>query len=141
MAEALTLEIVTPERIAFKGVVQEVTIPGTEGEFGVLRGHTALLAAVGEGELSFQQEQGQGRVHFAVHQGYAEVTSALVTVLVECAERSDMINLDRARRAKERAEEELRKFSQNDIACKKAQLALQRAVTRINVVKGGVSFT
>ncbi len=44
MADELTLEIVTPEMVVFKGVVEEVTIPGTEGEFGVLKGHAPLLA-------------------------------------------------------------------------------------------------
>ena len=137
ITEELTLEIVTPERIVFKGVVEEVTIPGEEGEFGVLKGHASLLAAVDEGELSFRQEQ--GKVRFAVHRGYAEVTASLVTVLVESAERSDMIDLDRARRARERAQGDLATFSKNDEACKKAQLALKRAATRINV-GGGITL-
>ena len=56
MSEELLLEIVTPERMAFAGVVDEVTIPGTEGEFGVLRGHASLLSAIKFGELSYLKD-------------------------------------------------------------------------------------
>ena len=87
MADELTLEIVTPEKMAFKGVVEEVTIPGTEGEFGVLRGHASLLSSVDVGELSFTQDH--KKTCYAVNTGYAEVTASKVTVLVETAERSD----------------------------------------------------
>ena len=53
MADELMLEIVTPEKMAFSGKMEEVTIPGTEGEFGVLRGHEAFLSSVEIGELNF----------------------------------------------------------------------------------------
>ena len=72
MADELTLEIVTPEQMAFRGVVDEVTIPGTEGEFGVLKGHAPLLASVDYGELSFLRDHAKTR--YAVHSGYAEVS-------------------------------------------------------------------
>ncbi|MDD5100273.1 MAG: ATP synthase F1 subunit epsilon, partial [Syntrophales bacterium] len=74
MAEELTLEIVTPERMVFSGVVEEVTIPGTEGEFGVLRGHASLLSSVDVGELGFVRDQKKTR--YAVNTGYAEVTAS-----------------------------------------------------------------
>lgn len=131
MAEELTLEIVTPEKMVFTGVVEDVTIPGTEGEFGVLKGHASLLSSVDVGELSFTQDH--KRTRYAVNTGYAEVTAFKVTVLVETAERSDMIDLERARRAKERAEEKLAKLSKEHVEFEKARLALLRAVTRLNV--------
>jgi F-type H+-transporting ATPase subunit epsilon len=131
MADELTLEIVTPERMTFKGVVEEVTIPGTEGEFGVLRGHASLLSSVDVGELSFTQDHKKTR--YAVNTGYAEVTGSKVTVLVETAERSDMIDLERARRAKERAEEIMAKLPKADAEFEKIRLALLRAVTRLNI--------
>jgi len=130
MADELTLEIVTPERMAFRGVVEEVTIPGTEGEFGVLKGHAPLLSSVDIGELSFLRNHEKTR--YAVHTGYAEVSSSKVTVLVESAERSDQIDLERAKRAKERAEERL-KLPKADVDIERARLALLRAVTRLNV--------
>jgi F-type H+-transporting ATPase subunit epsilon len=135
MAHELTLEIVTPERMVFGGVVDEVTVPGTEGEFGVLKGHAQLLSSVADGELSFLRDQ--KKVRYAVHTGYAEVTGSKVTVLVESAERADQIDLERAKRAKERAEEKLTKLSKEDAEFEKARLALMRAATRINVATRG----
>lgn len=131
MADELTLEIVTPERVVFNGVVEEVTIPGTEGEFGVLRGHTSLLSSVDVGELAFVRDHKKTR--FAVNTGYVEVTASKVTVLVETAERADEIDVERARRARERAEGKMAKLSKEDADFEKAKLALLRAVTRLNV--------
>jgi F-type H+-transporting ATPase subunit epsilon len=135
MADELTLEIVTPEKMTFRGVVDEVTIPGTEGEFGVLKGHAALLSAVDFGELSFLRDHTKTR--YAVHTGYAEVTSSKVTVLVESAERADQIDLERAKRARERAEQKLVKLPKEDSEFERARLALLRAVTRMNVATKG----
>jgi F-type H+-transporting ATPase subunit epsilon len=135
MADELTLEIVTPERVTFRGVVEEVTIPGTEGEFGVLKGHAPMLASVDDGELSFLQDHTKSR--YAVHSGYAEVSSSKVTVLVESAERADQIDRDRAARAKERAVEKLAKLSKEDSEFERARLALIRALTRLNVATKG----
>lgn len=131
MARELTLEIVTPEKIAFKGVVEEVTIPGTEGEFGVLKGHAPLLSSVDVGKLSYTKDH--KKTYYAVTTGYAEVMASKVTVLVETAERADLIDQERAKRAQERAEEKIRKLPKQDMEFEKARLALMRAVTRINV--------
>lgn len=133
MAEELTLEIVTPEKIAFSGTVEEVTIPGSEGEFGVLRGHAALLSSVDIGELSFTKDNKKN--YYAVNVGFAEVTGSKVTVLVETAERSDQIDKDRARRAKENAESKLAKMSKEDLEFETVRIALTRAICRINVAE------
>jgi F-type H+-transporting ATPase subunit epsilon len=131
MAEELLLEIVTPERMVFTGEVEEVTIPGTEGEFGVLKGHETLLSSVEIGELSFTV--GSKRQYFAVNSGYTEVTANKVTVLVETAESAEMINKERAVRAKERAEDKLSKLSKEDLEFEVLNIALLRAVNRISV--------
>ena len=131
MARELTLEIVTPEKIVFKGVVDEVTIPGTEGEFGVLKGHASLLSSVDIGKLSYTEDH--RKTYYAVNTGYAEVTASKVTVLVETAERADLIDQERAKRARERAEEKVKILPKQDMEFEKARLALLRAVTRINV--------
>ena len=133
MADALNLEIVTPERLVFRGAVEEVTIPGTEGEFGVLRGHASLLSSIDIGELRFLREQ--KRTRYAVSTGYAEVTATKVTVLVETAERSDQIDLERARQARDRAEEKLAKLPKDEDGFEKTRLALQRAIIRIGVAE------
>jgi F-type H+-transporting ATPase subunit epsilon len=131
MADELMFEIVTPEKMAFSGNIEEVTIPGSEGEFGVLRGHAALLGSVDIGELSFTKDN--KKTFYAVNTGYAEVTGSKVTLLVETAERSDMIDTERAKRAKETAEGKLAKISKDDVEFESARIALVRAITRINV--------
>ena len=131
MADELMLEIVTPEKLAFSGKIEEVTIPGSEGEFGVLKGHASLLSAVDIGELSFLREG--KRTFYALNTGYAEVTGTKVTVLVETAERADLIDKERAQRAKETAEATLAKAPKEDADYEHARIALMRAITRISV--------
>ncbi|MDD4760696.1 MAG: F0F1 ATP synthase subunit epsilon [Bacteroidaceae bacterium] len=131
MSDELILEIVTPEKMAFTGEVEEVTIPGSEGEFGVLRGHEAILTSVDIGELSFTREGKKS--YYAVNTGYAEVTADKVTLLIETAERSDTIDIDRAQRAKERAEANLAQIAKEDLEFDKINLALIRALNRISV--------
>lgn len=133
MADDLTLEIVTPERMAFSGNVEEVTIPGSEGEFGVLRGHEALLSSVDIGQLNFTRNN--KKVYFAVNTGYAEVTSNKVTILIETAERSDQIDVNRARKAKDNAEDRLAKIDKDNEEYEKMRAALARAITRISVAE------
>jgi F-type H+-transporting ATPase subunit epsilon len=131
MANDLILEIVTPEKLAFSDGVQEVTLPGTEGEFGVLLGHAALLSSIDIGELSFIKDS--KKIFYAVNTGYAEVTGNKVTVLVETAERSDLIDKERAVRAKENAESKMAKLSKDEAEFELAKTSLLRAVTRIGV--------
>ena len=131
MAEDLLLEIVTPEKLAYSGTVDEVTCPGSEGEFGVLRGHASLLSAIKFGELSYLKDG--KRVSYAVNTGYAEVTGSKVTVLVETAERADQIDVERARRAKEAAEQKLAKFAKEDPEYERAKIALERAEARLKI--------
>ena len=135
MADELILEIVTPEKMAFSGKVEEVTIPGTEGEFGVLKGHASLLSSIETGELSFIRDG--KRTHYAVSTGYAEVTSGRVTVLVETAERSDMIDKERAKRAREIAETKINKLSKEDDEREAAKAALAKSNVRLNVAEKG----
>ncbi len=130
MPTEMTLEIVTPEGIAFNGVIDEVTVPGTEGEFGVLKGHAPMLGSVGIGTLSILRDR--KRIFYAVNTGYAKVSPSKVTLLLETAERSDMIDRERAEKALQRAAQKIEKLSRDDVEFEKAQAALRRAVTRIN---------
>ena len=107
MADELMLEIVTPGKMIFSDKIEEVTIPGAEGEFGVLRGHEAFLSAVDIGELNYIKDG--KKTYYSVSTGYAEVTSSKVTILIETAERSDHIDKDRALKAKDNAESRLGK--------------------------------
>ena len=131
MSEELLLEIVTPEKLAFSGSIDEVTCPGSEGEFGVLRGHASLLSAIKFGELSYVKDG--KRTSYAVNTGYAEVTGSKVTVLVETAERADQIDVERAKKAKETAEQKLAKFAKEDPEFERAKVALERAESRLKI--------
>ena len=131
MAEEITLEVVTPEKMVFSGKVDEVTLPGTEGEFGVLRGHEPFLTSVDIGELYFLA--GGKKVYYAINTGYAEVTGSKVTVLIETAERADAIDKDRAIKAKEKATTSLAQLTKEHDDYEKMHLALARAINRISV--------
>lgn len=131
MADELMLEIVTPEKMAFSGHVETVNVPGSEGEFGVLRGHASLLSAVKFGELMYVKDG--KKTCYAVNTGYAEVTGSKVTILVETAERADMIDKERAKKAKETAEQKLTKMPKEDPEYEKTKAAFDRAVVRLKI--------
>ncbi|MBN1363563.1 MAG: F0F1 ATP synthase subunit epsilon [Syntrophaceae bacterium] len=133
MADDLMLEIVTPGKMTFAGKIEEVTIPGTEGEFGVLRGHELFLTSVDIGELSFLKDG--KRSYYAVNTGYAEVTFSKVTILIETAERSDHIDKERALKAKDNAENRLAQMSKDDAEYEIMRAALARALARIRVAE------
>ncbi len=131
MAEKLKLELVTPYKRVLSEDVDEVTAPGTVGEFGVLPDHTSLLTTLKVGELTYEQE-GQ-TFHVAVNWGYVEVEDNVMTVLVETAEPADQIDVERARAALSRAEEALKKLSSEDKNFKIMEAALERALIRVQV--------
>jgi F-type H+-transporting ATPase subunit epsilon len=133
MADELMLEIVTPEKMIFSDQIEEVTIPGTEGEFGVLRGHEAFLTSVDIGELNYIKDG--KKTYYSVSTGYAEVTGSKVTVLIETAEKSDHIDKDRALKAKDKAESRLGQMTKEDVEYEVMRAALARAITRISVAE------
>jgi F-type H+-transporting ATPase subunit epsilon len=131
MAEKIKLELVTPYRRVLSEDVDEVTAPGTIGEFGVLPDHTSLLTTLKVGELIYKQD-GQS-FSVAVNWGYVEVEDNVMTVLVETAEPADQIDVERARAALSRAEEALKKLSSDDKDYKIMEAALERALIRVQV--------
>jgi F-type H+-transporting ATPase subunit epsilon len=131
MAEKLKLELVTPYRHVLSQEVDEVTAPGTLGEFGVLPGHTPLLTMLKIGELTYKQ--GQNVFHVAVNWGYVEVENDVVTVLVTTAETADQIDMERAQAALGRAQEALKKLTPEDKDFKIMEAALERALIRVQV--------
>ncbi len=131
MAEKLRLEMVTPYKMVLAEDVDEVTAPGSVGEFGLLPGHTPLLTTLKIGELTYRQ--GNELFHVAVNWGYVEVEEDRVTVLVETAEPADQIDLARAKAALGRAEEALKRLSPEDKDFLTQQAALERAMIRIQV--------
>ena len=126
----LTLEIVTPDRPLVREEVDEVELPGYEGYFGVLPGHTPLLALLKVGELWYRI--GQDKHYLAVSAGFVEVLPDRVTVLAQVAERANEIDAGRAEAAKQRAEERLARSSP-DIDLERARVALMKALIRLQV--------
>jgi F-type H+-transporting ATPase subunit epsilon len=131
----IQLTIVTPERSLVAEQVDELQIPGAEGYLGVLPGHAPLFTEMKVGELSYRK--GSQWASLAVAWGFAEVLPDQVRVLAETAERAHEIDLERATKAKERAEERLRRGG-DDVDYERASVALERAVIRIQVARKGV---
>lgn len=131
MENKLKLEIVTPYGMVFSEDVDEVTASGSEGEFGVLFGHASFVTTLKIGMLVCKI--GGRPIYFFVNWGYAEVGDDKVIVLADSAERSEDIDVERAKAAKQRAEERLKKEAEIDLV--RAQLALERAIMRIQVAE------
>ncbi len=125
----LTLEIVTPDRSLVREEVDEVELPGSEGYFGVLPGHTPLLSMLKVGELWYRV--GQEKRYLAVAGGFVEVLPDRVTVLADIGERAEDIDIARAEAAKRRAEERLAKPIDVDI--ERARHALLKSLVRLQV--------
>ena len=126
----LTLEIVTPERPLVHAVVDEVTLPGVEGELGILPGHTPLLTVLKVGVLSYRQ--GDERHYLAIAHGFAEALAERVTVLAQMAERAEEIDVAKAKAAQERAEQRLAAGGpQTDLEAARESLA--KATVRLQV--------
>ncbi len=130
----LFLEVVTPERVMASQEVDLVMAPGTEGEFGILPGHINFLSGIVPGELRF--DTGEKKEYMAVNSGFAEVSNDRVSILVDSAEKAVDIDIDRAKRAMERAMERLEKDRDTeDIDFLRAEASLKRAISRIKVAK------
>src|SRR5215471_8980244 len=132
MAESLKLEVVTPERQLVDEQVAEVTLPGKDGYMGILPGHAALLSELGIGFLTYNMS-GRRR-QLAVHGGFLEVLEDHARVLADAAERAEEIDIERARQALRRAQEQTIN-SAVGIDPGIALEALQRAQTRIAVAE------
>ena len=131
MAEKMKLEIVTPYSKVLDMEVDEVTATGKIGEFGVLPGHAPFLTSLKIGELAYKNNG--ITEHLALNWGYFEIQDDRIIVLVETAEASDEIDLERAKAALGRAEEALKKLTAEDKQFKVYEAALERALIRVQV--------
>jgi len=132
MASTFQLEIVTPSRLLVKDVAEEAQIPGLSGYLGILPGHAPLITELAVGVITYKAN---GATHtLSVAWGFAEVLQDKVTILAETAERPQEIDIERAQKAKERAEQRL-KSNDLKVDYTRAEDALQRAETRLNVAK------
>ena len=132
MAEKeLLLEVVTPDRLVLSTQAEVVVCPGVEGQFGVLPGHIPFLSALEIGEMYYKA--GGKTEYLAVSGGFAEVTGEKVTIVAESAEKGREIDLDRAKRAQERAEKRLVTAKTAEIDWARAEAAMRRSLMRMKV--------
>ncbi|HEV3421113.1 MAG TPA: F0F1 ATP synthase subunit epsilon [Candidatus Acidoferrum sp.] len=134
LPESIQLIVVTPERQLLRESVVEVTVPGLDGQLGILPGHAPLMTELGIGELSYRMSTSGQPVVLAVISGFAEVLPDRVTVLAETAERAEEIDLARAEQARARAEKRLSAGDTN-LDWDRANIALQRSLIRIQVAR------
>ena len=132
MPDTFQLEIVTPEKKVVDTAAEEIQIPGKNGYLGVLPGHAPLITELAVGEITYRS--GAGVQRFAVAWGFAEVLPDKVTILAETAERPSEIDVERARKAKEQAEQQLTSGDIN-VDVERSLEALRKAETRLEVAE------
>ena len=126
------LRIITPDRVFYEGEVDMVEFNTTEGQVGILPGHIPLTVIVKSGILNISEAEGEKEA--ALHSGFAEILPDKITILAEIVEWPEEIDENRAEAAMERAKERLlQKDSNTDLV--RAEIALQKAITRIQVLK------
>jgi F-type H+-transporting ATPase subunit epsilon len=127
---SIELQIVTPDRLLLREHVDEVEIPGSQGYFGVLPGHTPLLASLAVGELWYRK--GQEKTYLSIAFGFAEVLPDRVSILARLAERAEEIDPERAEAARARAQERLA-HQKSDVDYERARTALLKSMARLAV--------
>ena len=120
----------TPDHPIVQEQVDEVEIPGSEGYFGVLPGHTPMLASLAVGELWYRK--GQEKFYLSIAFGFAEVLPERVTILARLAERAEDIDVERAEAARRRAEQRLSQAT-SDFDYERARIALTKSLMRLQV--------
>ena len=129
----IRLDIVTPDRLVAHDAVTALTIPGKNGQLGILPGHSPLLSELVPGELVYTSS---GNRHLlCVNWGFVEVLSDRVIVLAQTCERAEEIDVARAEKAKGRAEERLKRFDDPQIDMERAREALLRAMARLETAQ------
>ncbi|SDT87362.1 ATP synthase F1 subcomplex epsilon subunit [Verrucomicrobium sp. GAS474] len=139
MSDTLHLEIVTPDGRAFAGDVASVTLPGAEGDLGILPQHAPLLAALRPGELSYLPVEpgvgGPGReVFLAVGTGFAEVTGTTVSILTDMAVFPKDVNAEAAEAELKRAEEALRSRTLVGEELEATEASLARSTAQLHLI-------
>ncbi|EMT52318.1 ATP synthase subunit epsilon [Brevibacillus borstelensis AK1] len=127
----MTVEVVTPERVLFSGEASMVIARGVQGDLGILPNHMPMVTPLKIAPVRIKTE-GDKELVMAVSGGFMEVRGDKVTILAETAERPEDIDPSRAKAAKERAEQRLNE-KHPDLDLRRAERALQRAITRLQV--------
>ncbi len=132
---AIELQVVTPERLVVSASATAVSLPGKSGCLGILPGHAPLVSELAAGVISYEREGATQRL--AVSDGFTEVLPARVIVLARTAERTEEIDIERARSARQRAEERLKRLPDSQDGDERSQVlaALARAIARLDAVE------
>jgi len=130
---SLLLEIVTPEKLAYRDQVDEVVVPGVDGQLGILPHHAPLLTVLGVGELHIRK--GGDDEYFAIVGGFLQVRPDKVVVMAETADMASEIDLERAEQARRDAEKMLSSAYVEPADMAAARAALERALLRIRVAE------
>lgn len=131
--KTIKVSVVTPDGPVYESNVEMVSTKARSGELGILPGHIPTVAPLQIGAVRLKN--GSNTEFVAVSGGFLEVRPDQVTILAQSAEQSSEIDLERALRAKERAEQRLREKQQENVDFRRAELALQRAINRISVAE------
>jgi len=127
----LTLELVTPEKVAWSAPADFVVLPAADGEMGILPGHQPFLVQLGAGEVRVT-DKGQVK-RFAVSGGFAEIKDNQVSLFAETAEAAEQISAERARQSLERAKLAATKPGLDPLQLAEMDAAIRRAQTRLRV--------
>ncbi|WP_460201652.1 ATP synthase F1 subunit epsilon, partial [Scytonema sp. NUACC21] len=135
----LTVRVISPDKTVWDATAEEVVLPSTTGQLGILSGHAPLLTALDTGVMRVRPDRNQDWVAIALLGGFAEVEQDEVTILVNGAERGDAINLEEARTAYSQAETRLNQVAQGDRQAQiQATQAYKRARARFQAAGGMV---
>ena len=132
------LLIATPTGWAAQTDAESLIVPGAEGYLGILANHAPLMTAIGVGALNFRDGDGYDHI-YAVTEGFLEVSNNVVTIIADAAETKEEIDLERAKRALERAKDRLQRAAgDHTIDIERARAAYSRALNRIRIAEGQV---
>jgi len=132
--KTMKVSVVTPDGPVYESDVEMVSTKAQSGELGILPGHIPMVAPLAIGAVRMKNG---GKTDFvAVTGGFLEVRSGQVTILAQAAEKAVDIDVERALRAKERAEQRINESKQAAVDFRRAELALNRAINRIKIAKG-----
>lgn len=131
--KTIKVSVVTPDGPVYESDVEMVSTKAQSGELGILPGHIPMVAPLAIGVVRLKTPESKEPNLVAVSGGFLEVRPDKVTILAQAAEKAEKIDVERALRAKERAEQRMREQKAEDIDFRRAELALQRAINRLTV--------
>ncbi len=126
------VKVILPSGIKIEEECDSITIPGVDGDFAVLEGHTPFITKIRPGVLSIDNHKNTRE--YAIHDGFVTVEDDSVTIVSERLESSDEIDKNRAEEAMKRAKERLTQTNNSEIDFRRAEFALKRALTRIRAI-------